>query len=109
MSSSWTALTTCWPGLRLLDSSSPTIRARIPCTRERATPDVDVGLEQGGADLAQGLVDVGLAQSAPAAEAAENPLEAVRQCVEHAEVQATGRRGRPGARGPQVGRDVRQR
>ena len=107
MSCSWTALTTCWPGLRLFDSSSPTTRARIPSTRERATPDVDVGLEQRGADLAQRLVDVGVAEPAPAAEAAEDPFESVGQGVEHAEVQAIGRRRPAGPLGDAVTRRAR--
>ena len=45
--------------------------------------DLDVGLEQGGSDLAEDLVDVGVAQPAPAAEAGEDPLESVGQALEH--------------------------
>ncbi len=46
-------------------------------------PKVDVGLQQGQADLAQGLVDVGFAQPAPAAQPAEDGVEAVGQGLEH--------------------------
>src|SRR5581483_1882562 len=40
-------------------------------------PDVDVGLEQGDADLAQDLVDVLFAQAAAAAQAGEDGVETV--------------------------------
>ena len=46
--------------------------------------DVDVGLEQGGADLAQDLVDVGLGQATLAAEPLDDAFEAVGEVVEHA-------------------------
>ena len=52
--------------------------------------EVDVGLEQGHADLAQDLVDVVLAQASLAAEALEDAVEAVGEGVEHAVSQATG-------------------
>ena len=45
--------------------------------------DVDVGLEQGGADLAQHLVDVGLGEPTLAAEAPDDAFEAVGQVLEH--------------------------
>ena len=45
--------------------------------------EVDVGLEQGQADLAQDLVDIVLAEAAAPAHALEDPVEAVRQCLEH--------------------------
>ena len=85
MSSSWTAFTTCWPGLRLFDSVLAHDPGADPVHQGPGHADVDVGLEQRRADLAQGLVDVGVAEPAPAAEAAEDPLEAVGQGVEHAE------------------------
>ena len=47
---------------------------------------VDVGLEQGHADLAHGRVDVVLGQAALAAELVEGALEAVGQAVEHDEL-----------------------
>ena len=58
--------------------------------------ELDVGLEQGRADLAQGLVEVGVGEAAAAAQAAGDPLEAVGEGVEHAEGQATGRASGPG-------------
>src|SRR5439155_8597786 len=48
--------------------------------------EVDVGLEQGQADLAQDLVDLGLAQAATAAQAPEDAIEAIGQGLEHEEV-----------------------
>jgi len=45
--------------------------------------DLDVSLQQGGADLAEDLVDVRLAQAATAPEAGEDPLESVGQALEH--------------------------
>ena len=46
--------------------------------------DVDVGLQQGGADLAHDVVDVGLRQAALAAQALDDALEADGEVVEHA-------------------------
>ncbi len=46
-------------------------------------PEVDVGLQQGQADLPQRLVDVGLAQPAAPAQPAEDRVEAVGQALEH--------------------------
>ena len=40
-------------------------------------PEVDVGLEQGEADLAEDLVDVGLGQASLAPEAREDAVETV--------------------------------
>ena len=45
--------------------------------------EVDVRLEQGDADLPQDLVDVLLAEPPLAAELLEDPVEPVRQCLEH--------------------------
>jgi hypothetical protein len=53
--------------------------------------EVDVGLEQGQADLAQDLVDLGLAQAAPAPQALEDPLEAIGQRIEHGGPRLPGR------------------
>ena len=83
VSSSLTILMTCWAGLRALLSSSPTHRSRMRPTRLLTTVEVDVGLEQGQADLAQDLVDVGLAQAAAAADPGEDAFETVGECVEH--------------------------
>ena len=51
--------------------------------------DVDVGLEQRRADLLHHLVDVGLGEATLAAEALDDPVEAVGEAVEHASVEAT--------------------
>ena len=51
--------------------------------------EVDVGLEEGEADLAQDLVDLLLAQPPPAAQALEDPLEPIGECVEHRRGKAT--------------------
>ena len=51
--------------------------------------EVDVGLEQGEADLAHGGVDVGLAHPAAAGQVAEGLAQALAQGVEH------GRTGTP--------------
>ena len=53
-------------------------------------PDVDVGLEEGEADLATHLVDVLLGEATAAAEAGEDAVEAVGEGVEHGAVMATG-------------------
>ena len=45
--------------------------------------EVDVGFEQRQADLAHGLVDVGLAQLAVAAQLAEDALQALGEGFEH--------------------------
>jgi hypothetical protein len=45
--------------------------------------DVDVGIEQGGADLAQHLVDVRLGETAFAAQTADDAVESVGQVLEH--------------------------
>ena len=68
---------TCWAGFRLCASSAPT--ALLADAGDEAADDleVDVGLEQGEADLAQDLVDLGLAEAAPAPEALEDAVETV--------------------------------
>ena len=51
--------------------------------------EVDVGLEERRADLLHHLVDVGLGEASLAAEALDDPVEAVGEIVEHATAQAT--------------------
>ncbi len=53
--------------------------------------EVDVGLEQGEADLAQALVDLLLGQALGAPEAVEDGVESVLEGVEHGIVECTGR------------------
>ena len=57
-SSSWTILITCWPGVSDLATSSPTARSLTRARKRLDHRHVDVGLEEGKADLAQCLVDV---------------------------------------------------
>ena len=45
--------------------------------------DVDVGIEQGGPDLAQDLLDVGFGEPALAAQALDDPVEAGGESLEH--------------------------
>ena len=75
---------TCWAGLSALDRSAPTRPLLDPGDEAADDLEVDVGLEQGDADLAEDLVDVGLGEAALAAEALEDALEAVGKCLEHA-------------------------
>ena len=84
MSSVLTILMTCWLGSSACDRWAPTAASRMRATTVRATADVDVGLEQSGADLAQHLVDVVVGEPALAAEALEDSVEAIGQSVEHA-------------------------
>ena len=76
--------------------------------------EVDVGLEQGQADLAHGLGDVVLGQAALASEAVEGGAEAIRERVEHASQRSRGpnlgatnprRSPRAVGGGPVTGRD----
>ena len=79
MSSWWTMSMTCWAGF----SACVQLGAdgALADAGDEAADDleVDVGLEQGEADLAQDLVDLGLAEAALAAEALEDPVEAIGQ------------------------------
>ena len=83
MSSWWTMSMTCWAGFSAWCSSMP-MHALADAGHEVADDlEVDVGLEQGEADLPQDLVDLGLAEPAPAPEAGEDALEPVGERVEH--------------------------
>ena len=56
------ALTTCWAGFERTPIESAPTASLADAVADRADDgEVDVGLEQGGADLPQDLVDVGLA------------------------------------------------
>jgi hypothetical protein len=60
--------------------------------------EVDVGLEQGEADLAQDLVDIALTQHTLATEAVEDALETIGQGLEHEPlILSAGRRAARGA------------
>ncbi len=84
VSSSLTILMTCWAGLSAFDSSDADALLADPADDRADDADVDVGLEQGGADLPQHLVDVVVGEPALAAQALEDPVETIGQCVEHA-------------------------
>ena len=76
-SSSLTIFTTCWPGSRLSSTSAPRQRSFSVFGEGFDDFEVDVGLEQGEADLAHRRVDVGLAQLAARADVGEGRLQAV--------------------------------
>ena len=84
MSSALTILTTCWLGIEGLRAGGADGVLADAGDDVAGDADVDVGLEQGGADLAQDLVDVGLGQAALAAEPLDDAVEAVGEGVEHA-------------------------
>ena len=71
-------------------SSAPVHGLPDPGDHRAHHADVDVGLEQGDADLAQHLLDIGVAQATLAAEALEDPFKAVGQSFEHATCDPTG-------------------
>ena len=77
VSSSWTILTTCWPGVRLSSTSLPIARSLTLGDEVLDDAEVDVGLEQRQADLAHGLVDVVLGQPPAALEAVEGRAEPI--------------------------------
>ena len=83
VSSSLTILTTCWPGLSCLETSTP--RQPLLHRRRELLDDleVDVGLEQREADLAHRGVDVVLGQRAALADRGERALELLGEGVEH--------------------------
>ena len=83
VSSSWTILITCWPGVRLCITSAPSARSFTAATNSLDDAEVHVGLEQREPDLAHRPVDVVLAQPALAAQAVEGGAESVGQGVEH--------------------------
>ena len=96
VSSSSMTFTTCWAGVRLFMTSSDSARARTRVEEVVGDLDGDVGLEQGGADLGQGVVHLLGVELAPAAELLEDAVEAVAQSVEH-KVRALRHRGRDAA------------
>ena len=83
VSSSWTILTTSWPGVRLFVTSCPSARSFTEAVKSLRDLEVDVGFEEREADLAHRLRDGLLVQAAAAAEVAERALELVGERVEH--------------------------
>ena len=83
VSSSETIFTTCWPGFSDDEHVLPE-RALLHRRGELLDDlEVHVGLEQGEAHLAHGLVDVVLGQLAARADIAEGGLKPVGEGVEH--------------------------
>ena len=88
MSCSWTALMTCWPGVRLW-AEGLAAQALAHRVEERAhDAELDVGLEQRRAHVGEGLVEVGVAQPSARAKRGAQPLEAFAEGVKHG-VEAT--------------------
>ena len=72
---SLTIFTTCWPGETLASTSWPTARSRTLAMKSLHHGQRHVGVQQREADLAQRVVDVGLAQRAAAAQPVEDAGE----------------------------------
>ena len=83
MSSSWTILTTCWPGSSPFSTSWPSARSRTRGDELLDDLEVDVGLEQREPDLARRARDGLLVETGPPSEVAEGVLESVGERVEH--------------------------
>ena len=83
VSSSCTIFTTCWPGVRLFCTSSPSARSRTRGDELLDDAEVDVGLEQREAHLAHGAGERLLVEDTAPAEVAEGALELVAERVEH--------------------------
>ena len=96
-SSSWTSLIDLLGGVQRLGELDADGLLADPGDEAADDLEVDVGLEQGEADLAEDLVDVGLGQAALAAKPLEDAIEPVGECLEHAVGQRTGP-----ARGPRT-------
>ena len=74
---------TCWPGVRLLDERLGADPQPDAVAEAAGDAQLDVGLEQGGADLPERLVEVGVADAPLAPEAGRDALQAVGEGVEH--------------------------
>ncbi len=77
MSSSWTILTICSEGESAVVTWVPRARSRMCVDDFGDDGEGDVGLDEGEADLAQGLGDVLVGDGALAAEGLEGALEFV--------------------------------
>ena len=77
VSSSWTTLTTCWPGVRLFSTSSPSGALAHAVDEVADDLEVDVGLEQREPDLAHRARDRLLVELAALAQVAEGAAEPV--------------------------------
>jgi hypothetical protein len=81
---------TVWAGVSERSTSWPTARSRTARDELLGDLEVDIRLEQGAADLAHRLVDVGLGQAALAVEAGEGFVEAVGEGFEHGRLLGRG-------------------
>ena len=98
-SSSCTMPTTCWPGVRLFSTSSPSARASTRATKSRATATLDVGLEQRAAHVPQAVADVLRRQPALAGELADHASQAFGKGVSNTDPRGSGAPARvPGRR-----------
>ena len=87
ISSSRTILITCSEGERAVSTSVPTALTRICSIRSRDDVEVDVGLEQRHANLAQGFGNVFFGERALAAKGLEGALQFVCKVLKHRSVQ----------------------
>src|SRR5262249_8015691 len=78
-----------------LEPDRPFADARLEAADD---PEVDVGLEEREPDLVQDFVDVLLAKAAAATQPLEDPVESVRECLEHAGSEVNGSGSAPGFR-----------
>lgn len=78
VSSSLTIFTTCWAGFSAPESSSPTALADAALQR-LDDRQVDVGLEEGEADLSEHLINIGLGELSLAAQLGEDAFKTVGQ------------------------------
>ena len=90
-SSSLTAFTTCWPGVRLFDSASMPQRSRTP-SRNALTTDSSTSASSRAARIsAQRLVEVALRDPSPAAQRRGDLVEPLGERVEHVRSRLPGR------------------
>ena len=83
VSSSWTILTTCWPGVTDFRTSWPIARSRTLRRELLHDLEVDVGFEQRKADLAHRAGNRLLVERPALPEIAESALQPVAKRVEH--------------------------
>src|ERR1700743_2657960 len=87
-SSSWTILTTIWPGVTDLTTVAPTACSRTRSVKLRTTssaaaaPGRDVGLEQRAAHLAHRGIDIGLRERTAPRQPIKDATKPFRQIVE---------------------------
>ena len=83
VSSSWTTFTTCWPGVRLFSTSSPSARSRTRATKSRTTSRLTSASSSARRISRIAARDRRLVEPAALAQVAERASEPVGQGVEH--------------------------